>query len=122
MAVGANANAYWLIRRLKAALSALQRTLGPAPLGVSSHLPPGWQVPAPTPGVEMNFVASSGSGLPTRRSSAGSIGSALATALTQATRVAATKAAKRTRIWRSVGRGYWAPLSHVKLAVWRADA
>jgi len=44
------------------------------------------------------------------------MGSAFATALTQATMVAATKAAKRTRIGRSVGRGYLPPPIHVKLA------
>lgn len=42
------------------------------------------------------------------------MGSALATALTQATKIAATQAAKRTRIWRSVARGYLPPPSHVK--------
>ena len=41
------------------------------------------------------------------------MGSALAT-LTQVTRVATTQAAKRTRIGRSVGRGYLPPPTCVK--------
>src|SRR5215207_4057565 len=104
MAVGANANAYWLISRLNAAWSGEHAVLTPWELGRSFHCPPGWQAP----------LGSWVVGSMVRRSSAGSIGSAPATALTQATRVAATKAAKRTRIWRSVGRGYWGGPIHVK--------